>query len=71
MLFQLCEIDFVISVGNRMIVLQVVPFLLVSDESRHSFEHEIKMVGSPLHVRLQIFDVKLGKRRDQLLASLG
>src|SRR5450432_83250 len=44
------EIDFVKSVGARVVVQKVVGFLLICDKGRHTFQHEIKMVGAPLRI---------------------
>jgi len=51
------------------VVLEIVCLVLIGDESRDTFQHEIEMIGSPLHVGLEFGESKLPKRDDDGLRS--
>src|SRR5438270_577051 len=69
MLFKLRKINLVIGVGNRVVVFQVIPFLLIGNEGGNALQHEVKVVRSPFHVSLQLFDIELSQRRNQNLSD--
>ena len=52
-LLQLGEVYLVVGVGDGVIILEVVRFFLIGDESGHALQHEIEVIGAPFHVELQ------------------
>src|ERR1700716_1249943 len=69
MFFELGKIHFVISVGHCVVIYEVIRLLLIGDECWDALEHEIKVVGSPFHVRGEFGSVEWGQRRQQTLCS--
>ena len=53
-----------------MVILQIIRLLLIRDESWDTFEHEIKMIGSPFHVGLQFGGAELTQRCDEALGGI-
>ena len=43
-LLELREIDFVEGVSRRVIILQIIRFLLLGDKRRHTFQHEVEVI---------------------------
>ena len=60
---ELRKVYFVISIGDRMVVHEIICLFLISDESWDTLEHEIEMIGSPIHVGGEFCGVELGERR--------
>ena len=67
--FQLRKVHLVVGVGDSVVIFEIVCLLLLGHESGHALQHEIEVVGTPLHVGLEFFDVKLRERGDKFLRS--
>src|ERR1700687_3801116 len=69
MFLELRKIDFVISVGGRMVINEIICFFLLGDECWDTLQHEIEVVGSPFHLSGELGSVELAQRRQQTLRS--
>src|SRR5436305_2923745 len=64
-LLQLIEINFVVSIGAGVVVLQVIRLNLVRDQVRHTFEKEIEIVGADERVSRELDRTPLFKGSGQ------
>src|SRR5712671_6351673 len=69
-LLKLRKVHLVVGIGDGMVVLQIIRFLLIGDERRHAFQHEIEMVGAPLHIGFQFSHAKLPERSSEALGGI-
>src|ERR1700738_1189052 len=67
MFLELRKIDFVIGVGGRMVIHEIICFFLLGNKCGDTLEHEIEVVSSPFHLRGELGGVELGQRRHQTL----